>query len=173
MDWEEDHLLSRMPDGPGHNRDRLAPAGIIYKMSPDGKDWEIVSSRYQNSFDGCLNADGELFTYDADMEYDFNTPWYRPTRICHVTSGSMYGWGNGTGTCPKFDPDTLPPLVNIGPGSPTGVTFGYAAKFPPKYQKAMFILDWSWGKIYASHMSPDGSTYSGEKKPSSPVVQGR
>ena len=164
MDWGEDHLLPRMPDGRGHNRDRLAPAGIIYKMSPDGKDWEIVSSGYRNIFDGGFNADGELFTYDADMEYDFNTPWYRPTRICHVTSGSMYGWRNGTGKRPEFYPDTLPPVVNIGPGSPTGVTFGYGAKFPPKYQKAMFILDWSWGKIYAIHMSPDGSTYSGEKE---------
>ena len=164
MDWGEDHLLPRMPDGRGHNRDRLAPAGIIYKMSPDGKDWEIVSSGYRNIFDGGFNSDGELFTYDADMEYDFNTPWYRPTRICHVTSGSMYGWRNGTGKRPEFYPDTLPPVVNIGPGSPTGVTFGYGAKFPPKYQKAMFILDWSWGKIYAVHMKPDGSTYSGQKE---------
>jgi putative heme-binding domain-containing protein len=164
MDWGEDHLLPRMPDGRGHNRDRLAPAGIIYKISPDGKDWEIVSSGYRNIFDGGFNADGELFTYDADMEYDFNTPWYRPTRICHVTSGSMYGWRNGTGKRPEFYPDTLPPVVNIGPGSPTGVTFGYGAKFPPKYQKAMFILDWSWGKIYAIHLKQDGSTYSGEKE---------
>ena len=164
MDWGEDHLLPRMPDGRGHNRDRLAPAGIIYKMSPDGKDWEIVSSGYRNIFDGGFHADGELFTYDADMEYDFNTPWYRPTRICHVTSGSMYGWRNGTGKRPEFYPDTLPPVVNIGPGSPTGVTFGYGSKFPPRYQKAMFILDWSWGKIYAVHLKQDGSTYSGKKE---------
>ena len=164
MDWGEDHLLPRMPDGRGHNRDRLAPAGIIYKMSPDGKDWEIVSSGYRNIFDGGFNADGELFTYDADMEYDFNTPWYRPTRICHVTSGSMYGWRNGTGKRPEFYPDNLPAVINIGPGSPTGVTFGYGAKFPSKYQKAMYILDWSWGKIYAVHMKPDGSTYSGVKE---------
>ena len=164
MDWGEDHLLPRMPDGRGHNRDRLAPAGIIYKISPDGKDWEIVSSGYRNIFDGGFNADGELFTYDADMEYDFNTPWYRPTRICHVTSGSMYGWRNGTGKRPEFYPDNLPAAINIGPGSPTGVTFGYGAKFPSKYQKAMFILDWSWGKIYAVHMKPDGSTYTGMKE---------
>ncbi|MEC8789736.1 MAG: c-type cytochrome [Verrucomicrobiota bacterium] len=164
MDWGEDHLLPRMPDGRGHNRERLAPAGIIYKISPDGKDWEIVSSGYRNIFDGAFNSDGELFTYDADMEYDFNTPWYRPTRICHVTSGSMYGWRNGTGKRPDFYSDTLPPVVNIGPGSPTGVTFGYGAKFPSKYQKAMFILDWSWGKIYAVHMKPDGSTYTGVKE---------
>ncbi len=160
-DWGEDHLLPRMPDGRGHNRDRLAPAGIIYKMSPDGKDWEIISSGYRNIFDGGFNQDGELFTYDADMEYDFNTPWYRPTRICHVTSGSMYGWRNGTGKRPEFYPDTLPPVVNVGPGSPTGVTFGYGAKFPVKYQKAIYLLDWSWGKIYAVHMEPDGSTYKG------------
>ena len=98
MDWGEDHLLPRMPDGRGHNRDRLAPAGIIYKISPDGKDWEIVSSGYRNIFDGGFNADGELFTYDADMEYDFNTPWYSQPRICHVTSGSMYSWSTGTGS---------------------------------------------------------------------------
>ena len=58
MDWGEDHLLPRMPDGRGHNRDRLAPAGIIYKMSPDGKDWEIVSSGYRNIFDGGFNETG-------------------------------------------------------------------------------------------------------------------
>jgi len=162
--WGEDHLLPRMPDGRGHNRGRLAPAGIIYKMSPDGKDWEIVSSGYRNIFDGGFNLDGELFTYDADMEYDFNTPWYRPTRICHVTSASMYGWRNGTGKRPEFYPDTLPPVINIGPGSPTGVTFGYGAKFPTKYQKAIYLLDWSWGKIYAVHMQPDGSTYKGTKE---------
>ncbi|HJO09145.1 MAG TPA: heme-binding protein, partial [Verrucomicrobiota bacterium] len=84
LHWGEDHLLPRMPDGRGHNRDRLAPGGIIYKISPDGKHWEIISSGYRNIYDGCFNRDGELFTYDADMEYDFNTSWYRPTRICHV-----------------------------------------------------------------------------------------
>ena len=76
----------------------------------------------------------------------------------------MYGWRNGTGKRPEFYPDNLPAVINIGPGSPTGVTFGYGAEFPSKYQKAMFILDWSWGKIYAVHMKPDGSTYTGEKE---------
>ena len=164
LHWGEDHLLPRMPDGRGHNRDRLAPGGIIYKVSLDGKHWEIVSSGYRNIYDGGVNRDGELFTYDADMEYDFNTSWYRPTRVNHVTSGSMWGWRNGTGKRPEFYPDTLPPVINIGPGSPTGTTFGYGAKFPAKYQNAFFILDWSWGKIHAIHMKPDGSTYSATKE---------
>jgi len=164
LHWGEDHLLPRMPDGRGHNRNRLAPGGIIYKVSMDGKQWEIVSSGYRNIYDGGVNADGELFTYDADMEYDFNTSWYRPTRINHVTSGSMLGWRNGTGKRPEFYPDTLPATVNIGPGSPTGTVFGYGAKFPAKYQNAFFILDWSWGKIHAVHLKPDGSSYTGTKE---------
>jgi len=162
--WGEDHLLKRMPDGRGHNRDRLAPGGIIYKISPDGKQWEIVSSGYRNIYDGGFDRDGELFTYDADMEYDFNTPWYRPTRVNHVTSGSMYGWRNGAGKRPEFYPDNLPAVVNIGPGSPTGTVFGYGAKFPARYQNAFFILDWSWGKIYAIHLKPSGASYTGVKE---------
>jgi hypothetical protein len=38
--WGEDHLLPSMPDGRGHNRGVLAPGGIIYRVSPDGKEFE-------------------------------------------------------------------------------------------------------------------------------------
>ena len=114
--WGDDHLLPRMPDGRGHNRNVLAPGGIIYNVSPDGKQFEIYASGFRNIFDAGVNLDGELFTYDADMEYDFNTPWYRPTRINHVVSGGEYGWRNGAGKYPEFYPDNLPATLNIGPG---------------------------------------------------------
>ena len=52
--------------------------------------------------------------------------------------------------------------VNVGPGSPTGITFGYGAKFPAKYQEALYLCDWSYGKLYAVHLKPKGSTYTGE-----------
>src|SRR6185369_10950086 len=48
------------------------------------------------------------------------------------------------------------------PGSPTGVCFGYGAKFPAKYQEAFFICDWSYGKLYAVHLTPRLSGYTGE-----------
>ena len=79
-------------------------------------------------------------------------------------SSSTASWRNGTGKRPEFYPDTLPPVINIGPGSPTGVAFGYGSKFPAKYQDAMYILDWSWGKIHAVHMKPKGSTYTATKE---------
>ncbi len=162
--WGDDHLLPRMPDGRGHNRHVLAPGGIVYRISKDGKTFETFANGFRNIYGGAINRDGELFTYDADMEYDFNTSWYRPTRINHVVSGGEYGWRNGAGKYPEFYPDNQPATLNVGPGSPTGVAFGYGAKFPAKYQDAMFALDWSWGKIYAITLKPKGATYVGEKQ---------
>ncbi len=162
--WGEDHLLPSMPDGRGHNRGVLAPGGIVYRVTENGKKFEAYASGFRNIFDAAVNVDGELFTYDADMEYDFNTPWYRPTRICHVVSGAEFGWRNGAGKRMPFYADNLPPTLDIGPGSPTGVTFGYGAKFPAKYQNALYALDWSWGKLYAVHLEEDGSTYKATKE---------
>jgi putative heme-binding domain-containing protein len=160
--WGEDHLLSRLPDGNGFMRGVLGPGGCIYKVSPDGKDWELVSTGYRNPFDAAFNRYGDLFTYDADMEWDMNTPWYRPTRVCLVASGSEFGWRNGAGKWPAYYPDSLPAIYNVGPGSPTGMAFGYGAKFPAKYQEALFMCDWSYGKMYAVHFTPDGAAYRGE-----------
>ncbi len=93
------------------------------------------------------------------MEWDLNTPWYRPTRINHVIDGADYGWRTGSGKFMDFCSDTFGAVVDVGPGSPTGVTFGYGAKFPGKYQNAFFACDWSYGKLYAVHLEPKGSTY--------------
>jgi putative heme-binding domain-containing protein len=160
--WGEDHLLPRMPDGNGFMAGVLGPGGCIYKIDPDGKNWELISTGYRNPFDAAFNRHGDLFTYDADMEWDLNTPWYRPTRVCLVTSGSEFGWRNGAGKWPAYYPDSLPAVSNVGPGSPTGVCFGYGAKFPAKYQEALFMCDWSYGKLYALHLTPEGSAYKGE-----------
>ena len=162
--WGDDHLLPRMPDGRGHNRHVMAPGGNVYRVSPDGKEFIQFASGFRNIFDGGVNREGELFVYDADMEYDFNTSWYRPTRINHVVSGAEFGWRNGAGKYPEFYYDSLPATLNIGPGSPTGCTFGYGAKFPAKYQDAFYALDWSWGKIYAVQLTPSGSTYTATKE---------
>ena len=164
--WGEDHLLPSMPDGRGHNTGVLAPGGVIYRVDPEGKSFEAYASGFRNIFDAAVNRDGELFTYDADMEFDFNTPWYRPTRICHVISGAEFGWRNGAGKRPTFYADNLPGILDIGAGSPTGMTFGYGAKFPAKYQNALFALDWSWGKLYAVHLKidPNSSSYTATKE---------
>jgi hypothetical protein len=80
------------------------------------------------------------------------------------TSGAEFGWRNGTGKWPGTTPDSLPAALDIGPGSPTGVTFGHGAKFPARYRDALFAADWTFGRIYAVHLRPDGASYRGESE---------
>ncbi|TVQ01135.1 MAG: heme-binding protein [Planctomycetaceae bacterium] len=160
--WDEDHVLPRRWDANGHAAGILAPGGWICRVDPQGGNREIFSIGYRNQYDIALNADGELFTYDADMEWDLGSPWYRPTRVNHATSGSEFGWRSGTGKWPDYYEDSLPAVVDIGPGSPVGITFGYGSRYPGKYQKALYLLDWTYSTIYACHLTPDGASYSGE-----------
>ena len=158
--WSEDDLLPRLPTG--FMDDSLAPQGYIARMDPDGKTWELIAMGFRNPFDAAFNTEGELFTYDADMEWDIGVPWYRPTRVNHVISGAEFGFRNGNGKWSDAYLDSFGAAVDIGPGSPTGVAFGYGAKFPAKYQEAFYIADWSFGKLRAVHLKPEGSSYTAE-----------
>lgn len=158
--WEEDILLSRQWDARGHARGVFAPGGYIARVNPGATKWEMISIGHRNTYDAAINQHGELFTYDADMEWDMGMPWYRPTRIVHAVSGSDYGWRSGSGKWKQYYEDSLPPVLNIGPGSPTGLLFGTGAKFPARYQRALFGLDWTFGTMYAFHLEPEGASYS-------------
>ncbi|MHC4909295.1 MAG: hypothetical protein ACYTF9_06205 [Planctomycetota bacterium] len=119
--WQEDHLLPRLWDARGHAVGILAPGGWIARVDPDGGPWELVCTGFRNCYDLAFDSNGELFTYDADMEWDMGAPWYRPTRLNHVVSGADFGWRSGTAKWPSEFPDSLPATLDIGPGSPTGV----------------------------------------------------
>lgn len=157
--WAEDHLLPRQPDGNGHATGRMAPGGYVLRTDLDGSDWEIVLAGFRNAYDIAFNGDGELFTFDSDMEWDWGMPWYRPTRVNHLVSGAEFGWRYGTGKWPDYYADSLGAVVDIGIGSPTGVGNGIGARFPAKYQKAIYICDWTYGRLIAVHLRPKGSTY--------------
>ena len=163
--WDEDLLLPRQWDARGHARGRLAPGGWVATFDPKSKTYEVLATGFRNEYDIALNKHGDLFTYDADMEWDMGMPWYRPTRICHVVSGADFGWRSGTGKWPTYYEDSLPPLVEIGPGSPTGVVSGIGTAFPTKYQDAIYALDWTFGTIYAIHTEEDGAGYKGTSEP--------
>ena len=116
----------------------------------------------RNPFDIAFNHDGELFTYDADMEWDIGEPWYRPTRVNHIISGAEYGFRNGSGKWPAYYHRQLRRSGGHRPGISTGITFGYGAKFPAKYRDALFISDWSFGKLRAVHLKPEGASYTAD-----------
>jgi putative heme-binding domain-containing protein len=149
-----DHLMPPGFDSPKHSVE-----GWVLRFDPDGGNRELLLSGLRNSFDLAYSAEGELFTFDSDMEWDQGAPWYRPTRICPLVSGGEYGWRKGTGIWPDYFPDSVPPAVNVGPASPTGLAFGTGAKFPAKYQRALFACDWTFATIHAVHLTPSGAGY--------------
>jgi putative heme-binding domain-containing protein len=161
--WDLDSLLPAMNDPQGHAVGVHAPGGWICRISPDGKDWTMVSSGFRNSVDIAINREGELFTYDSDLEFDIGSPWYRPTRVNHVTSASEFGWRAGSAKWPEYFADSNGAVINIGPGSPTGLSFGHHSKFPAKYQDKLFCCDWTFGTIYTVDMEENGSSYTGTK----------
>lgn len=161
--WQEDQLFPPVLDPGGHANDRMAPGGWIARSGDKGKTWEVIASGFRNSYDFDFNQQGELFTFDSDMEWDLGSPWYRPTRVCHVIPGAEFGWRTGSGKWAAYYPDNLPGIVDIGQGSPTGIAFGTGANFPAEYQKSLFILDWSFGTMYQIKLTPNGASYSGEK----------
>ncbi len=153
-DPQDDHLLPEPRDAVPEIR-----VGYVAKTDPDGKNWEILAGGFRNQFDVAFNADGELFTYDADMEWDVGLPWYRPTRLNHVVSGGEYGWRWGTGKWPEYFADSLPTTLDTGLGSPTGLEFGTRSHFPPAYRKALFMGDWQHGRIFQVQLTPRGASY--------------
>jgi putative heme-binding domain-containing protein len=157
--WDEDQLVRQIEDPRGHANGIRAPGGWVCRVSPDGSRWEVVAIGLRNAYDLALDPDGELFTFDSDMEWDVGLPWYRPTRILHVTSGAEFGWRTGSGKWPATYPDSLPGILDLGLGSPTGLVFGAGTTFPARYRDALFALDWTNGVIHAIHLERAGASW--------------
>lgn len=153
-DPQNDQLLPNPHDAGQDNR-----VGYILKTDPEGKTWEILAGGFRNQVDMAFNPAGEMFTYDADMEWDVGQPWYRPTRINHIIPGGEYGWRWGTGKWPEYYADSLPSTLNTGLGSPTGMAFGTDSRFPDRFKKALYIADWQNGRILLVDLIPAGASY--------------
>lgn len=162
--YANDQVLPNPWDGSMFDGTVELPAGHVIAYDPKTSRIELVAGGLRNPLDIAFNRDGELFTFDADMERDVGTSWYMPTRVLHVVPGADFGWRRGTGRFPSWYVDTLPSVVDIGLSSPTGICFGYGAKFPKKYEDALFILDWSYGRIIAVHMQAKGASYTGTQE---------
>ena len=127
-------------------------AGALLRLPPDGKSCEVIAHGFRNPYDFDFNADGEIFTYDSDVEADYFLPWYSPTRLYHVAYGGHHGWRLGgwlrSWARPDYYFDTVDILYPIGRGSPTGVVCYRHDQFPEHYRGGVFACDWTFGKVY-------------------------
>lgn len=161
--WAKDSLIPSMPDAMGHAVSIKPPGGWVCRISPDGKEWKMVASGFRNPVDLAINREGELFTFDSDLEFDIGSPWYRPTRVNHVVSAGEFGWRTGTAKWPEYFADSNGAVINVGPGSPTGISFGHHSNYPPHFQDKLFVCDWTFGTIFTIDLEEYGSSYTGTK----------
>ena len=159
---QEDHLLPRYLDPRGHARNIRAPGGTIHRFDLQTGEWSQIAGGFRNPFDFAIDLSGELFTFESDMEWDFGLPWYRAVRVLHVIPGGDYGWRTGSSKFQPYYIDTLPSVDEVGRGSPVGVAFYYHDAYPEKFRGALFMGDWSRGRIRVIFPSPRGATYEGK-----------
>jgi putative membrane-bound dehydrogenase-like protein len=159
---EGDLLTPRYEDPRGHAAGIKAPGGVVIRTNTDGSVVETFAGGLRNAYDIAFNRQGDLFTYDSDMEWDAGLPWYRPTRINLLTAGAECGWRSGWAVWPEYFYDSVPSVVDTGRGSPTGVAAYHHVMFPRRYHDALFVGDWAGGRILAVRMRPQDGTYTAE-----------
>jgi putative membrane-bound dehydrogenase-like protein len=140
-------------------------AGGVVRFPPDFRGAEIVAHGFRNPYRMDFNADGELFTFDSDNERCVSLPWYEGTRLYHVVPGGHHGWlapqRAAWWRLPPYFCDVIAPVADLGRGSPTGVACYRHTQFPAKYHGGLFLLDWTFGKIWFVALRRSGSTYTG------------
>lgn len=155
----EGDLVPRYEDPGGHAVGVKAPGGVVVRTDVEGRSVQLYAGGLRNVYDLVMNRDGEIFAHDSDMETDEGMPWFRPTQLFHLTHGSDMGWRSGWTRFPEYFIDNLPQVLDTGRGSPTGgVAYNHFA-FPTRFHDALFLADWSQGRILAVHLKASGGSY--------------
>ncbi len=157
--YRESQLLPRYMDARGHAAGIMAPGGTLMRFNPRTRRYTLLLGGFRNAYSHAYNLEGESFTFDSDMEWDINMPWYRDVRTIHMVQGADYGWRTGSGKFPNYYLDALPPVRELGRGSPVGVEFYQHTVYPPMFRDGFLEADWSRGRILFTRLRREGATY--------------
>jgi putative heme-binding domain-containing protein len=159
---EERQFLPQYNDPRFGNSTRIGVHATVWRLQPDNK-YSLFFSGMRNPYDFAFNLAGEAFTFDSDMEWDVNAPWYREVRTIHMVPGGDAGYRNGTGKYQDEYFDTIPALRHLRRGSPVGVEFYQSYAYPPSFFDNLFEADWSRGRLLYTALIPSGGTYKGRE----------
>ncbi len=137
-------------------------AGVLFRLKPDLTGGELLADGLRNAYDFAFNPQGDIFTYDSDEEREVSLPWYRPTRVYHALTAADHGWISKSWMRPHGYFDMPPVMASFGRGSPTGVACYRHSQFPEKYRGALFVLDWTYGRVHALPIKQAGDTWSSQ-----------
>jgi putative heme-binding domain-containing protein len=159
-DYRESQFLPVVQDGRGFGPSaRIGAHGTVHRVDPDARRFTTIAGAFRNAYDFAFNLDGELFAFDSDMEWDIGMPWYREIRTVHVVPGGDYGYRNGAGKLGPWSLDTLPPVRDVGRGSPVGVEFYQSHAYPSAFDDVLLEADWSRGRLLYTPLTLKGASY--------------
>ena len=141
--------------------------GTILRISPDGKQSEVIAHGFRNQYDLAFNQHGHLFTFDSDGERDHQLPWYSYCRVFHIRVGGHHGWllpgHQRSFNRPPYFFDSATRLNEVDRGSPTGVEVYRHTQFPRHYRDGLFFACWTYGRVYFTPLTPKGDSYQGHE----------
>lgn len=158
----ERQFLPQFNDPRFGNSARIGVHAMVWRLQRDNR-YALFYSGMRNPYDFAYNLAGEAFTFDSDMEWDVNAPWYREVRTVHMIPGGDSGYRNGTGKFQDEYFDALPALRHLRRGSPVGVEFYQSYAYPARFFDALFEADWSRGRLLYSELTQTGATYRGRE----------
>ena len=135
-------------------------SGTLLRLKPDLSGGEIVCDGYRNAYDFAFDWRGGIFAFDSDGEREVSLPWYRPTRVFHSPAASNAGWITESWKRADDYFDMAEVVEQFGRGSPTGVLSYRHEAFPPAYRDALFILDWTFGRVMALQLTRSDNRWS-------------
>lgn len=136
--------------------------GVLFRLKPDLSGGELLAHGMRNAYDFAFNPQGDVFTYDSDDERDITLPWYRPTRVFQLVTGTHAGWMSTSWKNPDGFIDMPPVVAAFGRGSPTGVLCYRHRQFPAEYRDSLFVMDWTYGRVLTVRLQREGSSYAGQ-----------
>ena len=141
----------------------------VFRFDPEGEHWECISAGGRNPPSLGMNYLGEFFSFDSDMEFHVDLPWYRPVRLNHWAIGGDQGW-QSVGAYPPYYLDNVPPVMVVGRGSPNWGVFYEHTQFPRRYADSFLCCDYRWksattggysssGRLVAFHLHREGAAW--------------
>ena len=143
---------------------RQPVSGTLLRLSPELRGGEIVADGFRNAYDFAFSGAGDFFTYDSDDERDISLPWYLPTQLFHILPASNAGYVTAGLKRPPTYPDMPPVPASFGRGSPTGVVCYRHEQFPAEYAGALFVQDWTLGRILCVPLKRQGAGWVSEPR---------
>jgi hypothetical protein len=159
--WDEDHIISRLWDANGHAAAFSHPAGTSVSATSTARTVEMVDIGFRNTLTSrstpMASSSPSIATWNGtSVRLGIGRRGSFTARAAAITAGAQV-----PGLAGRLL-STVCRRRSRGTGITDRTVFGTGAKFPAKYQRAMYALDWTYGTMWAVHLTPDGASFKGE-----------